>query len=242
MGLTGLRSWSVGANVQRLVTIGIELTNDTTHDDEKRLAAESAAGLVENGMRVGLGTGSTVGYFLPALARRELDLICVATSVQTVDAATQLGFSVEPFDSLDRLHIAVDGADQIAANGWLVKGGGAAHTREKVVAAAADRFVVIATADKCVDRLEPPVPLELLAFGVAATLRRLGGVERRGVDRSPDGNIIADYIGPIDDPEELACRLDATPGVVEHGLFAPALVSDVLIGRGTRVEHRSGRA
>ena len=101
---------------------------------------------------------------------------------------------------------------------------------------------MIVTADKCVDRLEPPVPLEVLAFGVAATLRRLGGAERRGVDRSPDGNIIADYTGPIDDPEALADRLDATPGVVEHGLFAPALVSDVLIGRGTLVEHRSGLA
>ena len=205
-------------------------------DGEKRVAAEAAAELVEDGMRVGLGTGSTVAFLLPALARRGLDLRCVATSPATERAATELGLRVEPFDSLDRLDLAIDGADQIAPDGWLVKGGGAAHTREKVVAAAAERFVVIASAEKVVDRIGPPVPLELLRFGLAATLRALGPVELRDVPSSPDGGVIADWRGAVDDPQELAARLAAVPGVVEHGLFPSQLVATILVGRGDAVE------
>jgi ribose 5-phosphate isomerase A len=207
-------------------------------DDEKRRAAEAAADLVEDGMRVGLGTGSTVGYLLPALAARGLGLRCVATSLRTEQAARELGLVVEPFDRLDRLDIAIDGADQISPSRWLVKGGGAAHTREKIVAAAADRFVVIASSDKLVDALAPPVPLELLAFGIAATLRAVEPARMRDVPPSPDGGVIADYLGPVDDPEALAARLGGTAGVVEHGLFPPSLVSDVLVGRGFEVERR----
>jgi ribose 5-phosphate isomerase A len=204
-------------------------------DAEKRLAAEAAAALVEDGMRVGLGTGSTVGHLLPALAARRLRLRCVATSPQTERAALALGLAVEPFERLDRLDVAIDGADQIDPARWLVKGGGAAHTREKVVAAAADRFLVIASSDKIVDAIAPPVPLELLAFGAPATLRALGPAALRDVPPSPDGGLIADWTGPVDDPAALAARLDAIPGVVEHGLFPPALVSDVLVGRGDAV-------
>src|SRR4051794_11399122 len=107
-------------------------------DAEKRAAAEAAARLVRDGDRVGLGTGSTVAPMLPALAALGLKLRCVATSVATEVAARALGLEVEPFEQLDRLDIAIDGADQIDPDGWLVKGGGGAHTREKVVAAAAD--------------------------------------------------------------------------------------------------------
>jgi ribose 5-phosphate isomerase A len=205
-------------------------------DDEKRLAGEAAAELVEDGMLVGLGTGSTVAHFLPALARRGLRLRCVATSLQTESAACELGLPVEPFDELDRLDLAVDGADQVAPDRWLVKGGGAAHTREKIVAAAAERFVVIASADKLVAALGPPIPLELLSYGVRATLALVGPAELRDVPLSPDGGLIADYLGPVEDPAELAARLAATPGVVEHGLFPPELVSEVLVGRGGGVE------
>ena len=213
-----------------------------SRDTEKRVAAEAAARLVEDGMRVGLGTGSTVAFLLPTLAARELSLRCVATSPATEHAARELGLAVEPFagaDALDRLDIAIDGADQVAPSGWLVKGGGAAHTREKAVAAAADRFVVVVSSDKLVERLAPPVPLELLDFGLAGTLRRLETVELRDVPRSPDGGVIADHTADFDDPEALAARLSATPGVVEHGLFSAALVSDVVIGRGEQVEHRT---
>jgi len=187
-------------------------------------------------MSVGLGTGSTVADFLSALAARKLDLRCVATSLRTEQAAAKLGLPVEPFDRLDRLDIAVDGADQIAPDGWIVKGGGGAHTREKIAAAAASRFVVIASSDKLVERIAPPVPLELSPYGLAATLRVLGEATLRNAPPSPDGGVIADYLGPVDDPAALAATLDATPGIVAHGLFEPALVSLVLVGRGDTVE------
>ena len=206
-------------------------------EEEKRLAAEAAAELVEDGMTVGLGTGSTIGFFLPALAARGLRLRCVATSPETQSRALELGLAVEPFEELERLDIAVDGADQVAPDGWLVKGGGAAHTREKVVAAAADRFVVIVSSDKLVEAVGPPIPLELLAYGVRSTLARVDPAELRAVPPSPDGGLIADYLGTVGDPAVLASRLSATAGVVEHGLFPPELVSEVLVGRGGRVEH-----
>ena len=188
-------------------------------------------------MLVGLGTGSTVAFLLPALAVRGLAIRCVATSVATEVRARELGNAVEPFDSIDRLEIAIDGADQVAPDGWLVKGGGGAHTREKVVAAAADRFVVIADSSKPVEAISPPIPLELLRFGLPATLAALGdATPREGAAPSPDGGVIADYRGEAGDPAPLAARLEATPGVVDHGLFPPEMVADVLIGRGDEVE------
>jgi ribose 5-phosphate isomerase A len=199
--------------------------------DEKRAAAELAAGLVEDGMIVGLGTGSTVACLLPALAERRLEQIrCIATSPETEASARELGLPVEPFDDLERVDIAIDGADQVDRAGWLVKGGGGAHTREKIVAAAADRFVVIASSDKEVKRIAPPVPLELVPYGVGATLRLLRHATLRDVPPSPDGGVIADYVGRVGDPAELAARLAGTPGVVEHGLFPPKMVSEVIIG------------
>jgi ribose 5-phosphate isomerase A len=207
-------------------------------DLEKRAAAEAAALLVEDGMTVGLGTGSTVAHLLHALAARKLSLRCVSTSPQTEVAARELGLGVEPFERLDRLDVAIDGADQVAPGGWLVKGGGAAHTREKIVAAAADRFIVIVSSDKVVDALKPPIPLELLEFGLASTLWRLQPTDLRDVPRSPDGGVIADYRGPVGDPAALAQRLFGSAGVVDHGLFPPSLVERVLVARGTEVETR----
>ncbi|HEX9033068.1 MAG TPA: ribose 5-phosphate isomerase A [Streptosporangiaceae bacterium] len=208
---------------------------------EKQLAAQAAAAFVEDGMTVGLGTGSTVAYLLPALASRKLSVRCVATSVRTEQRAAELGLPVEPFGSLDHLDIAIDGADQVAPDGWLVKGGGGAHTREKIVAAAATRFIVIADSTKPVLSLHPPVPVELLSFGLPSTLRRLGEVIVRDAPASPDGGIIADYIAPFDSPAEVAARLASTPGVVAHGLFEPSLVSMILIGRAEKVEQRTPR-
>jgi ribose 5-phosphate isomerase A len=211
-------------------------------DSEKRLAAEAAAELIADGMRVGLGTGSTVAHLLPAIAARQLaDLRCVATSVATEEQARELGVPVEPFERLDRLDIAIDGADQIAPDRWLVKGGGGAHTREKIVAAAAERFVVIADSSKAVDRISGPIPLELARFGLASTVERisaqLGEVELRpDTPPSPDGGLIADYRGRVDEPGELAARLSAMPGVVDHGLFPAGMVSSVLIARNGNVD------
>jgi ribose 5-phosphate isomerase A len=212
---------------------------------EKQLAAAAAAELVEDGQLVGLGTGSTVVHLLPALAARQLDVRCVSTSLATERQARELGLRVESFSgtgALARLDIAIDGADEVAPSGWLVKGGGGAHTREKAVAAAAARFVVIVSSEKLVERLTPPVPLELLQFGLAATLARIGDVSLREAPLSPDGGVIADYAGALDDPARLAERLSGTIGVVEHGLFAPELVSEILVGRGERVERILPRA
>ena len=190
-------------------------------------------------MTVGLGTGSTVAYLLPALASRGLSLRCVATSPATEEIARGLGMRIESFGGADapaRLDIAIDGADQVTSSGWVVKGGGAAHTREKAVAAAADRFIVITSSDKFVEALSPPIPLELLEYGLGATLRRLQPVTLRDVPRSPDGGVIADYLGEFDDPAALAAELSAAVGVVEHGLFPPSLVAEIFIARGDDVE------
>jgi ribose 5-phosphate isomerase A len=206
---------------------------------EKRLAAEAAAELIADGMSVGLGTGSTVAYLVPAIAQRGVTARFVATSPQTEAAARAAGLEVEPFDRLDHLDIAVDGADEVAADGWLVKGRGGAHTREKIVAAAARRFVVIVDSTKPVERLGGPIPLELHAFGIRATLREVGQVRLRDTRAAPDGGVLADYEGDVGDPAAVAARLDAVPGVVAHGLFAPAMVSEVFVGRGGEVERRA---
>jgi ribose 5-phosphate isomerase A len=208
--------------------------------------------LVQDGMMVGLGTGTTAAYLLPPLAERKLDIRCVATSPSTGQAARLMGIDVVSFTGLEappRIDITIDGADQVDPSGWLIKGGGGAHTREKAVAAATERFIVIVSANKLVDRLTPPVPLELAEFGLSATLARLGGVELRGATvarvglvklrdatHSPDGGVIADYMTPFADPHMLATWLSEMPGVVEHGLFPPTMVSEVLVGRGEQVE------
>jgi ribose 5-phosphate isomerase A len=215
----------------------LSVTEDT--EGEKRRAAEAAAGLVEDGMTVGLGTGSTAAYLLPPLAARGLKIRCVATSPATSQAAQALGIEVVSFVGLEapaHLDMTIDGADEVDPSGWLVKGGGGAHTREKAVAAASDRFVVIVSANKLVDALTPPIPLELSEFGLAATLARLGSVSLRDITHSPDGGVIADYTGSFDDPAELAGWLSATPGVVEHGLFPASMVAEVVVGRPDGVE------
>ena len=216
----------------------------TDLEREKQLAAEAAAALAESGMTIGLGTGSTATYFVQALAARSLDLLCIATSPATEATAVQLGLRVVPFEGEGapaRIDLAVDGADQLAADGWVVKGNGGAHTRERIVAASADRFVVVLSSDKLVERVRSPIPLELLGFGIAATLARIGSVELRDAPPTPDGGILADWTGPVDDPAELASRLAGTPGVVDHGLFSPDLVSEALVGRGERVDRIPGR-
>jgi ribose 5-phosphate isomerase A len=207
-------------------------------EHEKKIAAEAAADLVDDGMTVGLGTGSTVAHLLTALARRNRSIRCVASSPRTEKAAMDLGLEVIDFDTAGPLDVTIDGADQVAPDGWLVKGGGAAHTREKIVVAAARRFVVMVDSSKVVDAIRPPIPVELLRFGLEATQRRLQPIQLRDVPLSPDGGVIADYTGPVPNPEALAAWLSATPGVVDHGLFPPSLVHVILIARGDDVETR----
>jgi len=198
-------------------------------DEEKRLAADTAAERILPGSRVGLGTGTTVAFLLEAIARRGVKARYVATSPETASAAHALGITVEAFDELDELDVAIDGVDQIAPDGWLVKGRGGAHLREKIVAASARYFVVIADSSKPVTTLHAPIPLELRPFGLRATLRELGSVTLRDVGPSPDGGVLADYHGDVSNPRELAERLASTPGVSAHGLFAPDLVSEIIV-------------
>jgi ribose 5-phosphate isomerase A len=207
----------------------------------KAAATTAAAAMVLDGMRVGLGTGTTVAFLLEALGERELrGVTYVATSPATERAARRLGLTVSTLDEVGELDLAIDGADQIDPDGWLVKGAGAAQTREKIVAAAARRFVVIASQEKTVLRLGPPVPLELMSFGVYSTLKAVSPARLRDTPKSPDGGLIADYLGPVGDPRELAARLSATPGLIEHGLFAPEMVSLMLIAGQDGVERRAG--
>ncbi len=212
-------------------------------EEQKRAAGYAAADLVEDGMLAGLGTGSTVAFLLQALGERAGALSrarFVATSPATASIAEGLGLNVLELNDVEELELAIDGADQVDPAGWLVKGGGGAHTREKIVAAAARRFLVIVSANKEVSHLQPPVPLELLRFGVNSTLRELGDVSLREAAPSPDGNLLAYYSGAVGDPRELAARLSATPGVVEHGLFAPEMVSEIITATDGGVNSRPG--
>jgi ribose 5-phosphate isomerase A len=217
------------------------LSDAATIARHKREAAFAAAELVQDGMRVGLGTGSTVAYLLQALGERSLSRArFAATSPATEQAARMLGLTVAGLDELGELDLAIDGADQVDPQGWLIKGGGAAHTREKIVAAAAREFVVIVSQEKLVATLCAPVPLELVPFAVGTTLAALGEAGLRDVPRSPDGGLIADYLGPVDDPRALSSRLSAQPGVVEHGLFAPEMVSSIFSAGESGVQRRPG--
>ncbi|MGQ7794473.1 ribose-5-phosphate isomerase RpiA [Faunimonas sp. B44] len=207
-------------------------------DDLKRRAAEAALAHVESGMRLGLGTGSTAAFFVKGLAERVsggLDVVGVPTSEATAALARALGVPLATLEDYPELDLAVDGADEIGPGLSLVKGGGGALLREKIVAHAARRMIVIADASKVVDTLGAfPLPIEAVPFGLAATslavercalelglscaldLRRRDGE----VAKTDGGNWLLDAsFGRIPEPEALARELSALPGVVEHGLF-----------------------
>jgi len=206
----------------------------------KRAAGEAAARLVRSGMTIGLGTGSTAAHFLRALGRRieqeRLDIVGVPTSEATARLAQDAGIRLGALDDLSPLDLAVDGADEIGPDLALIKGGGGALLREKIVAQASRCMVVIADVGKCVERLGRfPLPVEIVRFGVATTMREIrdcfadtGGqcevvLRNRGGEGpfiSDEGNLIADCAGCwIDRPAALATALAELAGVVEHGLF-----------------------
>ena len=204
-------------------------------DDQKRAAGVAAAALVEPGMRVGLGTGSTAAWFVRALAERRLDIRCTPTSQATADLATSLGLTLAELDALGELDLTVDGADEIGPGLSLIKGGGAALLREKLVWEASRRCVVIADAAKQVTMLGAfPLPIEVIPFGHITTANRicdalaecdLGVAPRlRMKDGAPirtdNGNLIYDAAcGAIADAALLAEALKSVTGVVDHGLF-----------------------
>jgi ribose 5-phosphate isomerase A len=214
----------------------------TAQDAAKEAAGRLAAGDVHDGMRVGLGTGSTVHWTIVALGERRPAITCTATSVRTHELATSLGLTVVAPDEVRHLDIAIDGADEVDPALNLTKGGGAAHTREKIVASMADRFVVVVDDTKVVPALGPfGTPLEILDFApgvVTDAVRALGAssVTMREA-RSDNGNLVADaHFGMIADPVALAAALSAVPGIVEHGIFPGAMVERVIVASaaGTR--------
>lgn len=208
---------------------------------EAREAAKEAAGrhasrYVRDGMRVGLGTGSTVYFAILALGERKPDIVCAATSTRTEALARELGLRVLPPDELGSLDLAIDGADEVDAGLNLVKGGGGALTREKIVAEMAERFLVVVDETKLVGHLGAfGLPIEVLEFApgtVSGWIRELGAsrVTRRP-GRDDNRNILVDaFFGPIAEPAALSARLDAIPGLVAHGLFLAELVERVIVG------------
>jgi len=203
--------------------------------EAKIRAGRAAADLVDDGMRVGLGTGSTVHWTVAALGERRPDVVCVATSARTEAMARSLGLRLETPDVARHLDLTIDGADEVDPAGNLTKGGGGAHTREKIVAQMADRFVVVVDESKLVPHLGPfGTPLEVLDFapGVVADRARAEGAREvlTREQRSDSGNVLlVAHFGPIDDPADLAARLSAIPGMVDHGIFLADTVSDVII-------------
>jgi ribose 5-phosphate isomerase A len=213
-----------------------------SQDAQKEAAGRQAADYVRDGMRVGLGTGSTVHFTIVALGERQPDVVCTATSERTSALATSLGLRVLPPDEIGHLDICIDGADEVDRDLNLTKGGGGAHTREKLVAQMSDRFVVVVDESKLVDHLGPfGLPLEVLDFApkvVAARVSALGaGSVTTRPERSDNGNLLMDaHFGSIEDPIALAAELAAIPGLVEHGIFPGSMVERVVVAgaAGTR--------
>lgn len=209
--------------------------NRSPQDIAKEAAGRHAASYVTDGMRVGLGTGSTVYWTIVELGERKLNIVCTSTSIQTHELATSLGLHVISPDEIGALDIAIDGADEVDPSFNLTKGGGAAHTREKIVASMSPRFIVVVDESKLVPALGPfGTPLEVLDFApevVASAVKRLGATEVTTRDRRSDnGNLVMDaQFGTIADPVALGDALANTPGIVEHGIFPGSMVERVVI-------------
>ena len=218
--------------------------NASSDSAEKRAAGIAASEVVESGMVVGLGTGSTVAYTIKELGRRVreegLEILCVVTSYQSEMLAIEAGIPLTTLAQHPEPDLAIDGADQIDSNLFAIKGGGAAHMREKIVSASAKRFLVVADESKVSVRLDKAVPVEVLPFAkelVIKKIKELGGkpelrlaVKKDGPVITDNGNFILDSsFGVIKDPEGLALQLSVIPGVVEHGIFSN--VDELYIGK-----------
>ena len=208
----------------------------------KQAAGEAAAQLVKSGMIVGLGTGSTTAYAIKELGKRVasgLKILGVPTSYQSAFLAVECGIPLTTLDEYPVPDIDIDGADQVA-NFKAIKGGGAAHTKEKVVALSSKKFVIVVDESKYLDKLNYPVPLEVIPFArklVEKEIEKLGGkaVLRMGVNKdgpviSDNGNFIIDAdFGILDDPDSLGEKLSQCTGLVEHGIFT--IVDIIYIGK-----------
>ena len=219
------------------------------YDQEKRLAAAYSLRFIEDGMAVGLGSGSTATHFIASLGERVhsgLRIRAIPTSETSSELARHAGIPLTDFGEVRRLDVTVDGADEIDPQLNLIKGGGGALLREKIVASATERLVIIADSRKRVATLGAfPLPVEVVPFAcelVRRRIRRMGAdVEVRSLESGQpfvtvEGNYILDCgFGRIDDPEDLARRLDGTPGIIEHGLFLQ-MASTIVIAREGDVE------
>ena len=223
---------------------------------EKRLAAARSVELIEDGVTVGLGSGSTARYFVKELGRKVregMKIRGVPTSRKTSELAREEGIPLIDFNEIRRIDVTVDGADEVDPNLNLIKGGGGALLREKIVVAATQRFIVICDSRKPVETLGAcPLPIEVVAFGwqlAADRIERLGCqvAMREELPGTPfltseDNYILDCQFGQIPDPEGLAIKLDRITGVVEHGLFV-GLTNLVIVGKGdtTEILTRSAR-
>ncbi len=226
---------------------------------QKRAAATQALTFVRPGMRLGLGTGSTAAHFVELLAERVragLDVVTVPTSEATRTQAERLGIALTTLDATPDLDLTVDGADEIAPGLTLIKGGGGALLREKVVASASEKMVVIADASKWVDVLGRfPLPVEIVPFGATVTRRAVEAAAAEAgcpgptaLRKTRDGHafvtdgghwLIDASLQRIADPQALAARLSAIPGVVEHGLFIGLARTAIIAGpAGVRIVER----
>lgn len=219
-----------------------------TPDDLKKLAAARALELVRPGMRLGLGTGSTAKHFVDLLGARVadgLDVICVSTSEVTEAQARALGIPMSTLDETPELDLTIDGADEVDGELRLIKGGGAALLREKIVASASARMVVIADDSKLVTQLgRYPLPIEVVPFGLEVTRRAVmaaiasvGAAGALVLRQKADGTVLVTdgghyildaHLGAIAQPEALAAALARIPGVVEHGLFLGLATAAIL--------------
>jgi len=230
-------------------------------DDLKESAARAALDLITDGMRLGLGTGSTASRFVAALGERVaagLKVLCVPTSEATRKQAARLNIPLTTLDETPRLDLTVDGADEIDPELRMIKGGGGALLREKIVATASDRMVVVADASKLVPVLGRfPLPVEVVRFGLRSTIALIEAIAaetgchgaitlRPGADKTPfvtdQGNVVLDCaFGSIPEPEVLAFSLKRVPGVVEHGLFLGLADLAIVSGKdGVRALRREG--
>jgi ribose 5-phosphate isomerase A len=224
------------------------MTAAADKDQRKREAARRALDLVKPGMKLGLGSGTTAHAFVDVVGeavKGGLEIVCVGTSKATEDQARSLGIPLSTLDEIAELDLVVDGADEIDPELRLIKGGGGALLREKIVAAASKRMAVIADSSKLVSTLGAfPLPVEVVPFGLAATRRHIenaiaglnlaGPIRLRGGSApfvTDGGHYILDCsLGAIDDPERLGETLSMIPGVVEHGLFVGFARAAIIAG------------
>ncbi|WP_268912764.1 ribose-5-phosphate isomerase RpiA [Lentilactobacillus sp. SPB1-3] len=215
-----------------------------TQDELKQLVGKAAVDFIEDGMIVGLGTGSTVKYMVDYLGERVqkdgINIVGVSTSKRTAEQATNLGITIKDVDEVDHIDLTIDGADQIDKNFQGIKGGGAAHLWEKIVAINSRRNMWIVDESKMADELGSfPLPLEVIPYGSKQLLKRLDAKGYHPEFRMANGehvltdskNYVIDlHMGKIEDPHALAADLDSMTGIVEHGLFLD-LVNTVIVGR-----------